>query len=73
MNEESNGEMVRMKIDGLVKSPFYPIFVIPAKAEILMGHMILHLSRHASEGLSVCETMDRLDSFLVKLNMADYY
>jgi hypothetical protein len=35
--------------------------------------MILHLSRHASEGLSVCETMDRLYSFLVKLNMADYY
>ena len=41
MNEESNGEMVRMKIDGLVKSPFYPIFVIPAKAGIQLIQAVL--------------------------------
>ena len=30
----------RAKKDGPVKSPFCPIFVIPAKAEILMGQFI---------------------------------
>jgi hypothetical protein len=30
-------------IDGLVKSPSCPIYVVPAKAEILMVQFILHL------------------------------
>ncbi len=30
-----------MKVDGFVKSPFYPIFVIPAKAGIQLVQAVL--------------------------------
>ena len=37
-------------IDGLVKSPFSPLFVIPAKAGIQLFQLVLDSGFHRSDG-----------------------
>ena len=51
MDLEIGGTPIRMKIDELVKSLFYPVFVIPAKAGIQLNQAVLDSRLRGSDGL----------------------
>jgi len=50
--KQKSKKMEKSNIDDLVKSPFYPIFVIPAKAGIQLIQAVLDSCFRRSDGFS---------------------